>query len=584
MDPDTLARSIPDSVRRPAGLAAWLVAWLACLAMAASRLDHARHEFDDRSLSPRECRADGNSGHTEIDFGGQFVMGRMLATGHGRELYRRQALWPVVWDSFPPDRESPQTRESFPKHLRPAAERDKPSAHDAEGVMAAVMGADAGDWTPAGTAATLPLLSAHPLAAAALTLHAADRLTPAAIEAVNRPAVGGPLYPPVHAFLYAPLALTNEPQRAYALFQYLSMALTFTAGLAIRRVACGRVWWPLATLAVLLFPGYLSGLDLGQNQVVTLNILLWGWVLVLRQRDGWAGFAWGLLAFKPVWAVAFLAVPLVMGRWRMLVAMGCTGAAAILLTLPVVGVQVWFDWLAVGGLATETYNVNENWITLSRDLTGLVRRAAIDFSKPPGERDSPAIHRACMLLLVAVSATTVTVYRLRRGRGNATGTAAGFLALGAYLCCYHFMYYDSLLALFPLAVLAADPRRVAGGVYRVRPVAGDSLGGYGSVNGVVPTALALLLLCDNLLRALSLELSLTFGARGLAPASVGGMPTAAPKVALNTTIYTALDTWILLALWACLAVTLLRRGDGGEPASPTAEGVERAADVRGTHK
>ena len=127
MDPDSLLRTFPESVRRPAALAAWLVAWLACLAVAAGRIEHARTEFRNRSVEPREWRADGNSGHTEIDFGGQYLMGRMLATGRGRELYRRQALWPVVWESFPADREAPQTRESFPRHLRPAADRDKPA-------------------------------------------------------------------------------------------------------------------------------------------------------------------------------------------------------------------------------------------------------------------------------------------------------------------------------------------------------------------------------------------------------------------------------------------------------------------------
>src|SRR3954468_14145603 len=32
---------------------------------------------------------DGNSGHTSIDFGGQWMMGRLLVLGHGRELYSR---------------------------------------------------------------------------------------------------------------------------------------------------------------------------------------------------------------------------------------------------------------------------------------------------------------------------------------------------------------------------------------------------------------------------------------------------------------------------------------------------------------
>ena len=559
MDPAALSQAVPESVRRPAAVAAWLVAWLACLAVAAGRLDHARTEFGSHAKPPRERRGDGNSGPGEIDFGGQFLMGRMLATGHGRDLYHRQAQWPVSWASYPRGGESPQAREGFPTHLRPDGERDKTLRHDAENLMGSVMGSDAPEWTPAAAAATLPTLAGDPLTAAALAAHGVGQLTPELVAAVNKPAVGGPLYPPVHAFLYAPLTLTGDPQASYAAFQYLSLGLTFTAGLAIRAVARGRVWWPLATLAVLLFPGYLSGLDLGQNQVVTLNVLLWGWVLLVRGRDGWAGFAWGLMAFKPVWAVAFLAVPLVMGRWRMLAAMCATGAAAVLLTLPVVGVQTWLDWLAVGGEATATYNVNENWITLSRDLTGVVRRVAVDFTKPPAERDAPAIHRAAAALLLTVMVTTAAVYRLRRKPGNVTGTAAGFLTLGAYLCCYRFMYYDSLLGLFPIAVLAAAPRRLAGGVYRLRPAGGQSPGASPgevgvSLNGVVATALAALLLCDNFLRTYPFELS----------AALGAAPSAA-RLSANTSIYTPMDTVILLALWAALAVTLLARGDDGEP-------------------
>ena len=571
MDPIALAKILPESVRRPAGVAAWVVAWAVCLVVASGRIHHARDEFAKAVTSPpHEVRADGNSGHAQIDFGGQFVMGRMLVTGHGRELYHRQAQWPVVWTAFPPECEAPQTRTAFPKHRRAPADRDKPFAHDAEGMMSWVMGTDAPEWTPAGTAATLPLLSQHPFVAAALTAHAAERLNPQLVESVSRPAVGGPLYPPIHAFLYAPLALTNDPQAAYKFLQYLSLALTFTAGLAIRRIARGRIWWPLATLAVLLFPGYRSGLDLGQNQVVTLNILLWGWVLVVRHRDGWAGIVWGLLAFKPVWAVAFLVVPLVMGRWRMLLTMCLTGAAAVLLTLPVVGVQVWLDWLAVGREATATYNVNENWITLSRDLTGLVRRATVDFTKPPGERDDPAIHRACVTLLLVVMVTTATVYRLRRRPGTVTGPAAGFVMLGAYLCCYRYMYYDALLALAPLAVLAADPRQLLRGVYSLVPVGGSQVRATCSVNAAWPTALAALLLWENFFMGLALEGSLTFGWLGSPATIAGGMPSAAPKLSTNTTIYSPLDTWILLALWAGLAVKLLWTGEDDEPPLPAA--------------
>ena len=568
---DRLPNLIPERLRRPAVLAAWVVAWAACILGAAGRIEHARVEFLTRDTTPeREVRADGNNGHALIDFGGQFIMGRMGATGHGRELYHRQAQWPVVWESFPKDGEAPLTRDlAFPKHRRAPADRAKNLAHDAENLMEWVTGTDAPQWTPAAAAATLPLASTHPLAAAALTVTAAERVTPELVEAVNRPAIGGPLYPPVHALAYAPLAMTNNPRAAYHFFQWLSLALTFTAGMAITEITGGRVWWPLATLAVIAFPGHRCGLDLGQNMVITLNILLWGWVFLLRGRDGWAGFAWGLLAFKPIWAVAFLVVPLVMGRWRMLAAMVATGAAAILVTLPFVGVQSWLDWLEVGRMATETYSHNENWIRLSRDLGGVVRRVAIDFSLPEGERDSPAIRRACTALLVVVLTATVVVYRLRHRPGGVTGASAGFLVLGAYLCCYRFMYYDALLALLPLAVLAGDPRRLAGGVYQVRPAAGGSGGLTCSINSIVPTALALLVVADNVLLPLGLEVSLSFGFLGGAPTSIGGLPAAAPKIAADTTVYTPVDTVVLLAVWACLAVKLVVWGD--DPPSPAEE-------------
>ena len=100
------------------------------------------------------------------------------------------------------------------------------------------------------------------------------------------------------------------------------------------------------------------------------------------------GFVWGLLAFKPTWALSFLLVLVVMRRWRMLFAMASTGAGLILITLPFVGVQAWLDWLAVGEKAATLYNVDYNWISLSRDLFGFPRRFFIDFDAPLYERDN----------------------------------------------------------------------------------------------------------------------------------------------------------------------------------------------------
>jgi arabinofuranan 3-O-arabinosyltransferase len=532
VDPATLSNAVPPRARRRLTLAVHAAAWVACLLVAAQR----------------------------------------LATGRGRELYDRQAQWRVVRESFPVAAESPRAG-------------TRAVRHDAEELMDSLMGSDAPESPVAAGAVTLRLCAANPLAAVTTATVGDGVLSPELVAAVNAPAVGGPLYPPTHGVLYAPLTLVNDPQAAYAAFQWLTLALTFVAGAAVVRISRGRIWLPVATLAVLLFPGYRSGIDLGQNQILTLNVLLWGWALLSRGRDGWAGFAWGLLAFKPVWAVAFLAVPLVMGRWRMLAAMCVTGGSAVLLTLPVVGVRTWFGWLEVGQMATATYNVNENWVTLSRDLAGIVRRATVDFTRPETERDSPLIRVACSATLVVVAAVTATVYRLRRNPGSVTGRAAGFLLLGAYLCCFHFMYYDTVLALVPLAALAADPRRLVGESYEVRRPSGR-VTAWVAPNSAVLTAVALLLLAENVLMRLALEVGVRFGFRGI-PAKVGGMPADAPRLVADTTAYSPNDTWILLALWAWLAVRLLTRGDDGEPQlrrAPAEKGVECGPDVVGPHQ
>src|SRR5207245_1712477 len=119
-------------------------------------------------------------------------------------------------------------------------------------------------------------------------------------------------------------------QRAYALFQYLSISLVFLAGLGVKVLSGGRIWWSVASLVILMYPGCRTGMDLAQNPMMSLAILVWGWVLASRGGQPhaaetataetanaaeagtvaearsvgrgyeWAGGAvWGLFVFKP---------------------------------------------------------------------------------------------------------------------------------------------------------------------------------------------------------------------------------------------------------------------------------------------
>ena len=500
-----------------------LALWAICFGVACGRLYDARTAFDEPD------RPDGNSGHTSIDFGGQWMMGRQVVLGHERELYHRDRHWQLAWATYPREDEPPDLRKNaFPKHLRDADRGPKEIRHDAEQMMYWFMGDDSPRWKDAAVAVGVQFLQdafvPNPFSRAIFEDLAKKRLTPEAIVELERPAIGGPLYPPIHGFLYAPLALDPEPRSAYRTFQILSILLTFVAGGGLSAITRGRIAWPLATLAVMLFPGYQAGLQLGQNHVLTLAILAWGWAFAVRSRDSLGGAIWGLLAFKPVWGAAFFLLPLLQRRWRFCGAMVLVGGGMCVATLPVVGIETWFEWLAVGKEASATYEVNENWIHLSRDLGGIPRRAMVDFRLPEPDRTNPRASQIGWAFWLVVFTLTVGTCHLRGDRRFRTGLGAGFLSLGAYLTCYRFIFYDAVLALVPLAILFADPRIVLR-------------------RGIAWPAVRFPLFVVGLLFAIENWLKNYAGASSL---------------------NTPWDTVLLLSLWAWCGWRLVRYGDRGE--------------------
>src|SRR5262245_60626519 len=64
-----------------------------------------------------EKRPDRNDGHTSIDFGGQWMMGRLLVLGHGRDLYSRQRHLDVAREAYTHDREATDATEHDAERL-----------------------------------------------------------------------------------------------------------------------------------------------------------------------------------------------------------------------------------------------------------------------------------------------------------------------------------------------------------------------------------------------------------------------------------------------------------------------------------
>jgi hypothetical protein len=248
-------------------------------------------------------------------------------------------------------------------------------------------------------------------------------------------------------------------------FQLVNLALVFAIAVLVQRLTGGRIWWQIAAILLMGCPGFSGAFNLAQNSLISVFLLVLGWRLLQRGRCGLAGIAWGFMAFKPVWAASFFLVPLLTRRWRMALTMAVTGASLAISTLPVVGLHSWVDWLRVGSEASQTYATCETWIYLSRDLIGVPRRYLLKFENEyvaaDETRSSLVTAVGLGLWLTPLCVTIAAVWsRGPRAARLTNGPQAAFVLFGAWLACYHFMYYDVLLAYLPCCLLYAEPRRV----------------------------------------------------------------------------------------------------------------------------
>lgn len=149
-------------------------------------------------------------------------------------------------------------------------------------------------------------------------------------------------YPPYALALAAALA-TLPYLAALALWQVGTLALyAATVRLAARGAALGP---GVLMLAALAFPAVAINLLHGQNGFLTAA-LLGGGALLLPRRPLLAGVLFGLLAYKPQFAL-LLPVALLAGRHgRAIAAAGCTVVATSAATLLAYGVEPWRAFLA----------------------------------------------------------------------------------------------------------------------------------------------------------------------------------------------------------------------------------------------
>ncbi len=622
-----------------------LMAWGIVLVIAAIRLAVSNTMFNCPKLPAKDDpkyaeelmkrRVDGNKGHTHIDFGGQWVFARTLMTGNGKQLYHRSVHWKITNEGMPRERQSPLVQQyGWPGMIPPTPFETRDCTTDANYLLGNMMGADREQThvAPIRESVGLGLLgmaSQNPFMATALQSEAERRLTPEIVEEFAKPVIGGPLYPPTHPFFYATIGLMENPQEAYFAFQRASIVGCFVCGWLVQLLSRGRIWLPVATAVIFLAPGCQPGIDLGQNHVFTLMILLGGWTLASRGYNFAGGAVWGLLAFKPVWGLAFILAPLLLRRWKFVLGTAIGGLAFVAFTIPFVGVQSWLDWLAVGKEASALYNVDMNWIQLSRDVSGLTKRLMVDFDIPRHKIDPtlPNIVSNAALAFVAVTTigvfiaqndrkklyvplvgiaavlfglfaaladpqkqflsnfgiwevlfslstfaflTNVILHFFNTAKRSLLSSSAGFLLLGTYLCGYRFMYYDGLLAMLGFAVLLVDPRQTLIGQHSRWTSANGTRLTIGK-NSPVLTILVSLMILATVVLWWKPEVTVALGNWKTPYTKADGTEILRAKQfsAVGDWNY-AIDTWLVLFAWAWCGCRLLLYGDTPRSASSAA--------------
>jgi hypothetical protein len=140
-----------------------------------------------------------------------------------------------------------------------------------------------------------------------------------------------------------PLALAVWQISTFAL--YLSVIGVIVRRMRQRGMVIGPIWLPIAAG----FPAVFVNLGHGQNGFLTAG-LFGAALLALPTRPLISGVLFGLLAYKPQFALIVPVALLVAGQWRTVVAAGITVMALVAVTSLAFGADLWLAFAA----STET--------------------------------------------------------------------------------------------------------------------------------------------------------------------------------------------------------------------------------------
>ena len=242
-------------------------------------------------------------------------------------------------------------------------------------------------------------------------------------------------YPPMFLLLVMPLSMLPFIA-SWILFETATLAGYLAV---LRRIAP----IPLGLWLALTFPGVIINFMCGQNGFIT-TALIGGGLLLLERRPVLAGFLFGLMAYKPQFAMLIPLTLLVAREWRALFATAISAILFAAVSLAVFGEPTWQAF--IGSLAfTQKIVLERGAITFStlQTMFGAVRMWG-------GSVDLAYLCQAAVAIYAALA--VVLVWRTSRPFALKAAT----LAVGSLMISPYVLQYDLVLLALPIAWMAME--------------------------------------------------------------------------------------------------------------------------------
>ena len=249
-------------------------------------------------------------------------------------------------------------------------------------------------------------------------------------------------YPPFHYALAAPLAALPIRFAAWIWLTLMMGCLVaatqyFPSFLASQQkgLMCAAWWLPIA----LIYPPAVESLTTNQKSTLCLLIFVATWWLIDRDRKLAAGLTFGLIVFKPHFAMVLLVAMLVRGEWRFLAGFATTLSGMIIISLAV-SLQATTQFLKFAAGAMSYVNVSGYDVHESHCL-----RAFFE----PWLRPETATVFTVVASLIVLAAAIGSARSWRIGdRSFRQGFAV--IVIATVLISPHLYSYDLTLVLIPI--------------------------------------------------------------------------------------------------------------------------------------